>query len=444
MIKSKLASTLFSSFKSTKIYFVSIFVSLFLWQCISAPDFLGGDLLPDNDFSQVKIDTSFKLSAFTQAYDSINTAGFSEGIVGETYDAVFGKTRSSFLSQLLLGTLKDSFGTNPIVDSAFLYLSLSHRLGNAPIQFSVYELTKALSLDSAYNGLAPNDHFISQTEIGSTTIPYSGEESILKIPISKDWVSERLIIPAGINDSIFISQPNFLKHMHGICVAPKSTFASYAKGMYAFNNLSTESKLVIYYKNDEVAGDTINEFYKFSLVFSPYNARFNHFSHDYSLADPSLALHFTTPTLPQDSVFYVKGLGSVRSEIFLDDVASWIDSMPVSINRAELRIELEDYSLMPADTLMNTLLLYTIVNNQRINLVDRSINEVNFGGNYSKSKRYYSFNITYHLQSLLNNPNLNRSIFIEPRYAFQSAESAVLRSHKHSKPMKLIITYTKL
>lgn len=443
MTNSKFARPLFCSMKKFKVFSISLLFALSLWQCVSAPDFLGGEILPDDDFFRVKTDTSFQLSAYTQAYDSLNTAGFTLAMLGETFDPIFGKSRASFLTQLYLGWLDHSFGTNPTVDSAFLVLYLNDKLGNEPIEIGVFELADSLVANTAYNGLANIDHLISNIEIGTSATPYTGEEVKLKIPISNDWILNRIINPSLEDSTIMSSQTNFVKHLPGIYLAPKNTFASYAKGMYAFNYTSLESKLLIYYKNDAVLEDEKNENYNFSLVFSTYNARFNHFEHDHSLADPAIAVNFNTPENSQDTVLYVKGLGSVRSEIFLDDITKWIEKMPVSINRAELRIELEDHNQMPADTLLNQLLLYTLEDNQRMNLIDRSINEERFGGKYSKSKKYYSFNITYHLQSLLNDPSLKRSIIVEPRYAYNSAEGAVLRSSAHSQPMKLIITYTK-
>ncbi len=79
----------------------------------------------------------------------------------------------------------------------------------------------------------------------------------------------------------------------------------------------------------------------------------------------------------------------------------------------------------------------------RENLVDRLVAEEDFGGDYSKSKKYYSFNITNHLQELLKNPD-NDAIYVEPSNAYERAGGAVLRSGSHSSRMKLIITYTKL
>jgi hypothetical protein len=443
MISRNISFPLFASFRRFKFFSFLVLITLSSWQCVSPPDFVGRDLLPPQDVFRVKTDTSFSLSAFTQKYDSINSSNFTNAIVGETYDAVFGKSISSFLTQLSLPRVAHKFGTNPVVDSAFLFLSLGAQLGNEPIQIGVYELADSLAADSAYNGLANIDKFVDPVEIGASVLSYNGDETILKIPIDTSWVKNKLILPTYVDTNMMMSQANFLKYVFGIRVAPKNSFAGYAKGMYYFDYTNSNSKLSIYYKNDEHETDTTNTNSSFSYVFTRDNSRFNHFQHDFSLADPSISISFNSEDPTQDSVFYVKGLGAARGKIVFDDIMNWLDSMPIAINRAELRFELEEQPALPADTLLTNLTLYTLENSVKTELLDRIINEENFGGKYNKSKKNYSFNITHHIQSLLNDPEKDRIILVEPLFASQRANGAVLRSGSHSHKIKLIITYTK-
>lgn len=431
-----------SSFRVLKLSIILALVATIQWQCISPPDFVGGDLIPPQDIFNVKIDTSFSISVFTVPYDTVVTQGFSEAIIGETYDPIFGRTKASFVTQLRIPSLNQRYGTNPTIDSAFLFITFSERLGNEPINIAVYELTDSLARDSIYNSLAPIDNMYNPAPIGQFLLPFNGEEGTLKIPIDLNWVNSRLIQPTLQDTTIMSSQVNFLKHFYGIHVAPTSTFADYAKGMYYFNYLSGLSRLLVYYKNDEQEVDTVSLTY--SYVMADPNYRFNHFKHDFEAADPNLTINFNSPESTQDSVFYVKGLGGAKGVIVLDDIYNWIQKMPIAINRAELRIELEENESMPADTLLNNLFLFKSGKLNRVNLNDYLIMGESFGGKYSKSKKYYSFNITYHLQSLLKDPNADNKIYVESRTADRRAEGAVLRSGSHSSRMKLIITYTKL
>ncbi|HDP55609.1 MAG TPA: DUF4270 family protein [Bacteroidetes bacterium] len=423
-----------------------ITLSLLLWQCVSPPDFLGGDLLPEDDFVKVKTDTSFIVSAYTQRYDTVNTLDFAEAIIGETWDEVFGRTKASFLTQIKLGYLDKFYGTNPSIDSAFLYLKLSDQLGEVPMFFAVYELSDSLSADSIYNAIDPLGDNVYNTEpIGETPNGYTGQDDIIKIPINTSWIFDKLIDPITEDSTIVESQDNFLKHLYGLYVAPTSPLSAYGKGMYYINYPSTDSKMVVYYKNDEQEVDTISQ--QYTYVFASSNLRYNHFQHSTEEASSEVAVQFNyNPDEPlvQDSVFYIKGLGLARGVIVLEDVVSWLDSMPIAINRAELRFELEEHENLPDDTLINKLFLYRIVDNERVALTDYLVDNASFGGSYSKSKKYYSFNITYHLQSLLQEANPDLNIYVEQINAYLRANGAVLRSGNHSSRIKLIITYTKL
>lgn len=434
---------LLRSLRTFKILSLFVFSNILFWQCVNPPDFIGGDLIPPQDIFRVKTDTSFQLSVFTEAYDTIVTTSFSEAIVGETFDPVFGKTRSSFLTQVNIPILQHSFGTNPVLDSAYIFLSLSDQLGNEPININVFELADSLEVDSSYNSLSPIDNWLSPTPIASSLLPYSGgDEDILKIPLDQSWVYDKLINPTLTDTTIMLNQVNFLKHLYGIHVSTPTTFDTYKKGMYYFNYLNSNSRMVVYYKNDEQEVDTVSLLYTY--VFSDASARFNHFEHNFDAADPDIKVNFNPPGSEQDSVFYVNGFGGARGVLVLDDIANWIDSMPVAINRAELRIELEEHSNLPSDSILSNLFIYQIKDNVSQNILDYQINGDSHGGAYSRSRKYYSFNITYHLQSLLNDPESSNVLYIEPRSAFQRAGGAVLRSGNHSSRMKLIITYTKL
>jgi hypothetical protein len=429
------------SLRAVKILSIFAFSNLLFWNCVNPPDFIGGDLIPPQDVSRVKTDTSFILSAFTIPYDTVITSYFNEAIVGETFDPVFGRTRASFLSQINIPTLNHKFGTNPTIDSAFIFFNYSNNLGEEPIDISVYELIDSLMVDSIYNALLPVDQWYNPTPIASTTTPYNIDEDVLKMPLDQSWVFDKLIAPTQVDTTIMLNQVNFLRHLFGIYVAPTTTFDTYKKGMYSFDYLSTLSKMVVYYKNDDQEVDTVSLSYTY--VFADVSLRFNHFEHDFEAADPAIKMNFNPLSSPQDSVFYLKGLGAAKSVIVLDDITNWLDSMPVAINRAELRIELEDHDDLPADSLLNELFIYKMNDYTQENILDFLVDSDTYGGKYSKSKKYYSFNITYHLQSLLKDPSSDNKLYIEPRYATQRAGGAVLRSGNHSSRMKLIITYTK-
>ncbi|MFP4556809.1 MAG: DUF4270 family protein [Bacteroidales bacterium] len=422
-------------------------IFLFLnWKCISPPDFLGGDLLPEQDELNLESDTSFTLSAFTQSYDTISTTYFTDAILGETLDDIFGHTRSSFVTQFRLGALEHSWGTNPTIDSVVFTLKLKEKLGDAPMHVDVFDLTDSLSGSTEYNAFDPIENYDPDPK-GSTTTPYTGEDDLLKIYLDNNWVMEKLVDPTIADTTIMSTQEDFLEHFYGFYVKPseETSLSEPAKGMYYFDFTSIQSRLMVYYKNDELESDTAS--LSFSYVFTEEAQRYNQYEHNFDEASDDIGLTFNPPDdgNEQDSVFYVKGLGGAMGVIVLDDILEWSNKMPIAISRAELRIEPESHDAMPKDTLLNQLFAFRMDDNQRHNIEDFVVDEENFGGKFIKHKGYYSFNITHHLQSLLNSSNPDDKLYIEGRSSYVRANNVVLRSGNHPEGrIKLVVTYINL
>lgn len=432
--------------RNIKVISVALFLLFLNWQCISPPDFLGGDLLPEQDELSVKSDTSFLLSAYTIGYDTLSTSNFTDAVLGETLDDIFGHTRSSFATQFRLGYLEHDWGENPTIDSVVLTLKLKDELGDAPLDFNVFELTDSLLTDNEYNAFDPVESYDPDPK-GSTIAPFTGEEDLLRIYLDNNWVMGRLIYPTIADTTIMATQENFLKHFYGFYVKPsaETTLSEPAKGMYYFDFTNIQSRMMVYYKNDDHDTDTSSLSYPY--VFTEDGQRYNHYEHNFDETSNDLGLNFNPPDegAEQDSVFYVKGLGGAMGVIVLDDILEWSSKMPIAINRAELRIEPENHDAMPKDSILNQLYVFRMEDNKRYNIADLVIDEENYGGNYIKSKGYYSFNITHHLQSLLKSSDPNDKLYIEGRNSYMRANNVVLRSGNHSQGrIKLVITYINL
>lgn len=435
MIKVNLPSnTLRPNRKPYHFFFLFLFFSLLFWRCISPPDYLGYDVIPSQDFLNVKVDTSFTLSAYTLAGDTLDSRYFTEAIVGSIYDEIFGKTQASFLSAALLGNIGHDFGDNPVIDSVFLILNLKNSFGDPtiPMKLYIHELTDSLHTDSVYNALDPLSEAYNPEPIGFTNFQGDSE---LKVPLSFDWAQK--FINA---DSVSLStQSDFGKLFYGIYVRT-NPFETHNKSVHFFDWTNTNNKIVIYYtktiEEDSIASSS------FTMFFNTYCKRYNHFEHDYTAASPSLKINHLNDTLTQDSVFYIQGLGGVRGMLKLNDLKSWLDSMPIAINRAQLIIERENHTGMPADTIIENITIYHKEDN-KINLIDDYDIDLGAGGSYNRAKDHYSFNITLHLQHLLNGDLKTDELYLEPE-SYLSAYRAILRSGNHSGKIKLIITYTKL
>lgn len=190
MIKANFTSnTLRLNRKPYRSFFLFFFFSLLFWRCISPPDYLGYDIIPSQDFLNARVDTSFTLSAYTLAGDTLNSTSFSEAIVGSVYDEIFGKSQASFLSSVLLGNIGHDFGDDPVIDSVFFILNLKKSIGDPTIPMKIYihELTDTLHGDSVYNALDPISEIYNPQPIGQTN--YQGDTK-LKVPLPFDWAQK--------------------------------------------------------------------------------------------------------------------------------------------------------------------------------------------------------------------------------------------------------------
>jgi len=91
-----------SSFGTMHFVFFTVslsFLAFSLTSCYNEPGFLGNNLLPDQDIYMVKIDSSFKVSAYTLTKDSLNSFLASEGTLGYLNSEIFGSTKGSFIGR---------------------------------------------------------------------------------------------------------------------------------------------------------------------------------------------------------------------------------------------------------------------------------------------------------------------------------------------------------
>lgn len=410
------------------------FSLLVLTQCYAPADYLNTDFVPEHERLHVKTDTSFILSAHTVSYDSVFIMGFSDIVLGAINNDVFGKTRVSFMSQIRPSSLKHKFGTNPSVDSIFLFLKSNAFYGDksVPVTINVYELAEPFNKDSLYSAFSPVGSMIHPAPIG--TAQYQGE-SYLKVPISNEW-AQKLITADSVT---MATDTSFVKYVYGLYVSAEHINVPNKKAMYYFTYMNALNNLTLYYTKNEP--DTTIKV-KFDYQFTAYAHRNIRIEHDRSAANPAYAMLGINDTTTQDSVFYLQGLGGAKGLIKLHDVFTWADSMPVIINRAELRIEPEKPLFFEQDSSLVPIDIYKKATKGYVKISDMAA--TNFGGTYSKSKGYYSFNITNHVQELIRKPNPDIDIYLEPRTRFSKASQTILKSASNSKRIKLIITYTKL
>ena len=424
-----------------------ILFTFFITSCTTDPDFLGGDLIPDQDRLGLELDTSFVISAYTKATDSLfvvssNSAsqygakGVNSATIGYIYNEIFGSTNVSFVTRVSPISLKHDFGSNPIVDSLVLTLKLKNYYGSKenPLNIKVYELIDTLKYGKTYDIMASMDGRYLPEVLGEKV--YFGD-SILTIKL-KNELAERLI---NADSAAMASNDNFNTLFKGLYLRADD-LTNMDKSLYSFDLSAASKFLTLYYHSDVVPQkDTLSFSYQTGL----YEAKFNHIEHDYSKASGDLKIRYINDMQVQDSVFYLQGMGGVFGVLKLDDIQDWIDEMPIVINRAELIIERENSPLLPQDSLLSSISIFYPIEGGYETIVDgTSPYSANFGGKYNKVQNHFSFNITLHLQRILTGDVTSSELILTTQYRSTDVGNVVLRSGNHRRKIRLALTYTKL
>lgn len=435
----------FSSLFSGKV--LVVIIALIVSSCTTDPDFLGGNLIPDQDKLGLEQDTSFVISAYTKTTDSLfvvssdngspyGAKGVSAATIGYVHNEIFGSTKVSFVTRVSPVSLNHKFGTNPVVDSLVLSLNLKSFYGSKsnPLNVKVYELTDTLKTLKSYDILAPMDGKYIPELLGEKV--YMGD-SLLSIKLSNS-LAQRLITA---DSATMASNDNFNILFKGLYLTVDD-LANKEKSLYNFDISSATKFLTLYYHNDVVPSkDSLS----FSYFTGLYEAKFNHIEHDYSKASSELAIKNLNDLQLQDSVFYLQGLGGVYGVLRLDEIQEWIKEMPIVINRAELIIERENSSLLPQDSLLSSVSIYYPVGEGYETIIDAtSPYSSTFGGKYSKAKNHFSFNITLHLQRILTADVESNELILTTQYRSTEVGNVILRSGNHRRRIRLALTYTKL
>ena len=309
-------------------------------------------------------------------------------------------------TQYLLPGASVNLGTNPVLDSIVLSLRITGFFGDTltALPIRVYELTEALSADSAYNSR-------STVQMDHTNLTYDPNYSVKPTPRTRVTVDTtnydphlriRLTDEFGnhfVNKfSQTTSASQFTEFFKGLCITVENPHQT--GSLLNILLTSTLSNITIYYSSNGVSK-------KYSLVTNVSALRFNNFEHDYTLGSS----HFVSQVINRDTnnpnlgkdLLYLQATGGVKTRIQFPDVKERFKNRNVVINRAELVItnisEDPDYFLPPA-----ALSLQAVSKKDGIVFIPDDpvfTSGDYFGGTYSADKKQYRIRITRYIQQLI-------------------------------------------
>ena len=446
-------------------YKPAIWIGLILtifYSC-NEPNDLGMDLLPTNDL--VKISSLVEkesISSFTFTEDSIRTDEASRSLLGIFDDPQFGKTTINFASQFRLQYQPD-FGTNPVVDSVRLFLYYRFLYGDTTTmqRINIYELNESLIIDTTNTSGGSYDYpyyqdvdlksMASPAKIGELGfIPEVAQDSasgdtlyqVLKVPIDIS-LGEKLVYA---DSSLTKNNDVFLEYFKGLYIEAEKddpeggtiiTLEASSAGSFQ------GSALLVYYNNDEnIAEEEPDTLYN-AFVITNLSARVNSISHDYSGTpfEPNL----NNDTGPGDSLIYVQTTGGLKSKIFIDNLSLWQDSVNTAINKAVLVFQIDTIASDLEKFPPPSQLLFTYINEDGGEFlpVDYSFSPTFYGGRLNTDNYTYSFNITQHLQQIIDGETENLGFYLTTAFKNNEAKRVILKGSSSNTGIRLIVTYSK-
>lgn len=413
---------------------------------------IGLELLPDGDLISIHNRLiNDDISAYTFTDDSMRTDEASNSLLGSFNDSLFGVTTIDFATQFRLYGFPD-YGPNPELDSVKLYLYYRIIYGDTVTKqkLRVYELESSIYPEQDYNQHVDLKSLASDKLLGQ--IEFAPRVKLDST--SKDTFYQLINIPLDM------SLGNKLFYADSLHLISNDVFLEYFKGLYIESGkinqkggtiLSLEtspsgnfsgSALVLFYHNDSIktkAGQDSALLMPF--IVSPYSARVNRIIHDYENTAFYDNLNQETN---EDSLIYIQATGGLKSRILIDDLTSWKDSVNTAINKAELIFQVDTLASQVKRFTPPLQLLFTIVDSTGVETLPSDyFFSSSFYGGYLRNDYTYHFNITQHLQKIIEGEAQNLGFYLTPALKNNQANRVVLKGSKSKAGIKLSITYSK-
>jgi len=431
---------------------------LFLTACDKTNE-LGIEILPGADLINVhNAVIQDEISAYANSESGIVTSKSQYNLLGSLQDPLFGNTTVNFATQVRLSSFPD-FGDNPVVDSTFLFLYYRSVYGDTitPQHIKVYKLEASLDADSEYDQDTDLKSMASPVSIGELTFTPKVEldsasqdtlYQVLKIAIDNS-IGEKLVNADSLD---LVSNDAFLNYFKGFYLESEKVTAPGSGSLVKLEASSSStfqgSALLVYYDNDSNMVQEEPDTLARAFVITQYSARVNNIQHDYSGTPFYDELD---QEVEQNENIFIQPTGGLKSFIHIDELEGWRDSLKTAINKAELVFQVDtiasDIENYPPPT--SLILTFVDTDGEERLPIDYYFNP-NFYGGYLRNDYTYHFNVTQHLQRVINviDPDAedyvgNQGFYLTTGQKSDDARRVVLEGTGSENGVQLIITYSK-
>ena len=447
--------------KQCKLLVVFTFLAFVLWNCKDDPNSTGMELLPGSDLKTVgQVIEQESITAFTKRDILIRTDEPNYSVFGTFNDPIFGKTTANFACQVRLPYAPD-FSKAQEVDSLVLFLYYKNFYGDTLTAqtLKVYELQEDIYLDSTGTSGSTNDYpYYQDVDLKSlaSAIPIGELEFTPKIELDSTqtdttaWQVLAIKLDQSIAEKLF--NADSLLYM-----TDNDVFVKFFKGFYVesqgvddggalldFNTLT--GGIALYYR--DFLKDNKIDTVSFSYPINSNSARISSYEHDYSATNFVSKLENETEP---DSLIYLQTMGGLRAKINVPSLDNWKDSMNIVINKAKLIFQVDTtlsdfHNFKVSDQIVLRAIDNTDITGEGYLPSDIYISSSLYGGYFNSEDATYSFNITHHLQDIIDQDNEidNYGFYLSTAYQNERARRVVLKGSTSHVGIRLEVTYTKL
>ncbi len=381
-------------------------------------NFIGEELLPEEDFlNSTRVDT-FKMITYTDYDDSVVTSQNPFYALGSMTSEFYGKATAGIFAQVVLPANNLFFGDNPHVDSVVLTLDYASYYGDTTATHcvSVYRLTEPMRNNRNYYSnqqfhhlnipVGKKNEFLAKTRDSVTLADGSIWEPHLRINLF-DAFGQNI---ADLDSTVLENDTTFLQYLQGLYIAADTLTDGYSRGMMYFDMSSVISGVRVYYSNSEA--DSLSVLFPFAGV------KTNYFTNNFPVETPAYQALTNQDTINGDAATYVKGFTGLRTIIKLPTLT---DLQDVSINKAELTFTAvyddgrlfnppPKLLLIPQDSLGHNTYIVAFYSEEYFStIIDDNLGQTSIGGTLLKSISpetgrtiyQYKFIITRHVQEIL-------------------------------------------
>lgn len=424
-----------------------LLLSVVVWGCQKGDQTLGVNLLPGVKIYETR---------YHQEKSTITTAIFTDtkirvdrpvyNLLGSFNDPVFGRTDASFAAQYRISIFNPDYTASSSLDSIVLRMTYKKMYGDtiSTQTLKVYELTGSLNYDAIYLSSFNLKSLASIVPIGTTSYIPKFRTDSLKTDTTIQYVSVRLNPSFG----------NRLLHIDSLDMTSNDKFLNVFKGLYISSDpvsrkgslVSIDASAITMYYHDpaKLNNDTLY----FNYIMTQNAAKISSYVHDYSTARffPNLDKEDNADTL-----VYIQPTGGIKAKILVPSLSLWKDSVKYAINKATLTFHV--------DTIMSDYRRYSMPPRLYLKIItdtgteefpaDSQLSSAYYGGFFDYTTATYSFNVTQHLQQLIDGvkadgtPIHNNGFYLVQSERNTSAERVILKGQGSSKPVELNISYTR-